>query len=416
MILRQSTSQDIRFGPFVDSGDGFTAETALTIAQADMQLSKDGAAYAQKNASGNATHDTDGWYSTTLNATDTNTVGELILQVNVSGALPVWVRWYVVEEAVYDALYASSAGGYLQPTVAGRTLDVTAGGTAGIDWANIESPTTVVDLSGTDINQVDTVSNIVTANVTQVSGDATAADNLEADYDGTGYNKSASTIGTCTTNTDMRGTDSALLAASAPTNFGDLAITVTTGQVTVGTNNDKTGYSISGTKNTLDDLNDIAATAIVSGGAINTTGGAVDTVTANTDMRGTDNAALATTIGTPAGADVSADIASIKNDTSVVLPDVIDDLAIKRNTAFPNFEFLMVLASDGRTPATGLTVTGQRSIDGSAFNSIQGTIAEVSNGIYQLDALASDTNGDVITWRFSAATADDTFITFKTVQ
>ena len=89
-----------------------------------------------------------------------------------------------------------------------------------------------------------------------VSGDSTAANNLEADYDGTGYNKSASTIGTCTTNTDMRGTDSALLAASAPTNFGDLAITATTGQVTVGTNNDKTGYSISGTLTTLDALND----------------------------------------------------------------------------------------------------------------------------------------------------------------
>lgn len=39
----------------------------------------------------------------------------------------------------------------LQPTVAGRTLDVTAGGEAGIDWANIGSPTTVVNLSGTTI-------------------------------------------------------------------------------------------------------------------------------------------------------------------------------------------------------------------------------------------------------------------------
>lgn len=47
-------------------------------------------------------------------------------------------------------------------------------------------------------------------NVLQVSGDATAADNLELDYDGTGYDKSNSTIGTTTTNTDMRGTDGAL--------------------------------------------------------------------------------------------------------------------------------------------------------------------------------------------------------------
>ena len=49
----------------------------------------------------------------------------------------------------------------------------------------------------------------IPVDVTMVSGDATAADNLEADYDGTGYNKSASTVGTVTTNTDMRGNDSA---------------------------------------------------------------------------------------------------------------------------------------------------------------------------------------------------------------
>ena len=102
----------------------------------------------------------------------------------------------------------------------------------------------------------------IIADTIAVSGDTTAANNLEADYDGTGYAKTNSTIGTCTTNTDMRGTDSALLAASAPTNFGDLAITVTTGQVTVGTNNDKTGYSISGTKTTLDALNDVSTAEV----------------------------------------------------------------------------------------------------------------------------------------------------------
>ena len=65
---------------------------------------------------------------------------------------------------------------------------------------------------------------------------------------------------------------------------------------TVATNSDKTGYSISGTKTTLDALNDIAATDIVSGGAITTSSGAVSnvttvaTTTTNTDMRGTDGA------------------------------------------------------------------------------------------------------------------------------
>ncbi len=52
----------------------------------------------------------------------------------------------------------------------------------------------------------------------------------------------------------MRGTDSALLAASAPTNFGDLAITVTTGLVDV---NDKTGFGIA--------VGGIASTAFAAG-------------------------------------------------------------------------------------------------------------------------------------------------------
>lgn len=55
-------------------------------------------------------------------------------------------------------------------------------------------------IKGTDNLEVD---------ATAISGDPSAADNLELDYDGTGYAKTNSTVGTCTTNTDMRGTDSA---------------------------------------------------------------------------------------------------------------------------------------------------------------------------------------------------------------
>lgn len=42
----------------------------------------------------------------------------------------------------------------LAPTTSGRTLDVTATGEAGIDWANIGSPTTTVNLSGTTVGTV----------------------------------------------------------------------------------------------------------------------------------------------------------------------------------------------------------------------------------------------------------------------
>lgn len=39
----------------------------------------------------------------------------------------------------------------LKPTTAGRTLDVSAGGEAGLDWANVGSPTTTVAFTGTTI-------------------------------------------------------------------------------------------------------------------------------------------------------------------------------------------------------------------------------------------------------------------------
>lgn len=52
------------------------------------------------------------------------------------------------------------SAGALRPTTAGRTLDVTATGAAGIDWGNVENPTTVVDLSGTDIQLCDTVTTL----------------------------------------------------------------------------------------------------------------------------------------------------------------------------------------------------------------------------------------------------------------
>lgn len=87
---------------------------------------------------------------------------------------------------------------------------------------------------------------------------------------------------------------------------------------------------------------------------------------------------------------------------------------IAKNTAHSDIEFLMVSASDHFTPKTGLTVTGTRSIDGAAFTSVDGTIAEVANGIYQFDAVAADLNGEIITFRFIATAADDRFITVKT--
>lgn len=104
----------------------------------------------------------------------------------------------------------------------------------------------------------------------------------------------------------------------------------------------------------------------------------------------------------------------VLEDTSTTLPALIDDLAIKKNTA-GLLHIEMVLTSDHVTPATGLTVTAQRLIDSGTYAAVSGTMTEISNGTYRFDYLAADCNGDTITWRFSEATADDTKLTFKTV-
>lgn len=109
MHLKQSTaSQSVTIGPFVDATDAVTAESGLTIANTDIRLSANGGNIAAKN-SGGGTYDEAGMYTITLDATDTATVGRLQLICNMSGALPVYHEYEVIEENVYDMLYAASA-------------------------------------------------------------------------------------------------------------------------------------------------------------------------------------------------------------------------------------------------------------------------------------------------------------------
>lgn len=103
-LLKQSTAADVMLGPFLDSTDGNTVESGLTITQPDIRLSKNGGAFAQKSAAQTLTHGENGWYPANLSTTDTNTLGILIVAVHESGALPVWREFLVVPANVYDSL------------------------------------------------------------------------------------------------------------------------------------------------------------------------------------------------------------------------------------------------------------------------------------------------------------------------
>lgn len=105
MYIRQGTTTSLKIGPFLDKTDGFTAETGLTITQSEIKLSKNAGAISQKSASGGATHDQLGYYSFTLDGTDTESVGRLTVLIHETGeALPVWENFTVLPAKVYDSI------------------------------------------------------------------------------------------------------------------------------------------------------------------------------------------------------------------------------------------------------------------------------------------------------------------------
>lgn len=110
IYLRQSTaSQEVPLGYFVDSTDGNTEETGLTIANTDIKVWKTGATTLASKNSGGATHIATGIYYAVLDATDTDTIGPLVIFIHVAGALAVRVECCVLDEAVYDVWFGTTA-------------------------------------------------------------------------------------------------------------------------------------------------------------------------------------------------------------------------------------------------------------------------------------------------------------------
>jgi len=198
LYLKQSTAATIKLGPFVDDSDGKTAETGLTISQADIRLSKNGGDIAQTHNSAGATHDELGYYNVPLDTTDTNTLGTLKVIVSKSGALPVFADFMVITAEAYDTLCGTDH----------FTVDLN--GTPSVNVVQISGDSTAADnlesyCDGTTAQPV---------NVTQIGGTAQSATNLK-DFADTGYDPTTHKVqgvvltDTCTTNTDMRGTDNA---------------------------------------------------------------------------------------------------------------------------------------------------------------------------------------------------------------
>ena len=178
--------------PIIDAdGDLVTGATGL-----DSEVSKDQGAFADCTNEATEIATSSGMYYLDLTSTEMNAdCVAVIVKTSSSGAKTTVLVFYPEETGDIN-------------------VDVTAyGGTAG----TFSGGRPEVNTSHIAGSAVSTTTAQIGVNVVQVSGDAAAADNAEAFFDGTGY---------------------------AGTNNVIPTVTTVTNGVTVTTNNDKTGYSI----------------------------------------------------------------------------------------------------------------------------------------------------------------------------
>ena len=178
LIARQSTAVIVTVGPVLDAS-GVAVTTAVV---GDFKISKGGGAPAALNGSATLTHRNTGHYSLSLTTTDTNTVGGLEVVIDkTTDACPV-KEIQVVEEAVYDALFAASALGYVANAPVnvaqfGGTNGTFASGRPEVNVSHIGGSTTPVT-NMTTVYSTDFASNYNTAldqwavNVTRIDGSA----------------------------------------------------------------------------------------------------------------------------------------------------------------------------------------------------------------------------------------------------
>jgi hypothetical protein len=136
-VIRQNATHKVVLGPAVAVGDGFTPVTTLDVSTADEAeaiLHDNGTVVDISGYTWAAIATADGYYHLTLQAAISGTVGHLTIVVNDDNlCLPLRADFTVLEEAVYDAMYAASATGPLQATTGGRKLTVEADGVAHAD-------------------------------------------------------------------------------------------------------------------------------------------------------------------------------------------------------------------------------------------------------------------------------------------
>jgi hypothetical protein len=213
-IKQGQTAQPLVF-LLVSSTDHISGLTGATPA---VTLSKNGGAFA--SPAGSVTEIGNGWYKVAGNAADSGTLGPLLLHATATGADPVDDRYEVV---AYDPQTVS------QGLVLAKTTNITG--------FNDIAATAVVS-GGAIATSNGSVSRVTLVDGCQNNADMRGTDNA--------YTGTPPTVGQITADIDAHSTQLAAIAADASTAATEAtaANSALTAGVTVETNNDKTGYSL----------------------------------------------------------------------------------------------------------------------------------------------------------------------------
>ena len=230
-LLKQSTASTVIVGPVLDA-NGAAVTNAVV---GDFKLAKNGTTATLSGAT--VTHDANGYYTVALTTGNTDTVGRLAIYSGNTSHSMATHHWTVLLASVFDAILANatnSTGGLVTAT---GSVTALAGAISTLTAAGVRTELT------TELGRIDTTvsSRLATSGYTAPPSAATNATAVRTE------------LATELARIDVS-ISSRMATFTLPTNFSSLAIN-SSGHVS---------------RVTL-----------------------VDTTTANTDMRGTDNAALA---------------------------------------------------------------------------------------------------------------------------
>lgn len=145
--LRQGTAATVTIDGVV-LADGLTPADALTIVQADITLTKETVFAGAKNEASGSLLSGSKTYAVSLDATDTDTIGVLKIDLANNDTIPaVWKEFEVVPQGKYDGFH--SANPSWDVAITGSITDAAAGAGSIAKVGNTTTITYTYDQTGT---------------------------------------------------------------------------------------------------------------------------------------------------------------------------------------------------------------------------------------------------------------------------